>query len=255
MTRRNPLPMSAILPVAAASLLAWSASRLLFGGHGVQAARPAGASYPVPMPHYPGARERPLVDQAATKGSSGYLGYFVTRDEPLAVIRFYEEQWRAAGYHVTRDVTLHGGHVSAVDVKAGVVRQVLCLRQGDHTLVFPSVTQGVPEPTVDSRSWDLPPVYPGAEAVTSFGTGDPASRSAVLMFLDFGSIQDNVAFYRTEMAARGWKLERQATDIPGTDGQVATLVFRKEGRECTINIMAVGDSKQVRVHILAVRTR
>ncbi len=256
MRMRRTSTIVTTLPAATAALAAWLAAQFLPGGRPVRARwhRDVMAGYfPVDMPRYPGAKERPILGSAEQGQSRTFMSYFVTRDEPLAVVQFYERQWRAAGYHVTADVTLRGGHASALDVRTGYLRQIVCFRQGDHTIAFPSVTRGIPAGTGAPRAWQLPPVYPGAEGVTSFGARDPSATSAVLMFVDFASVEDNVAFYETQMAARGWKLEKKLDEIPKVDEKVASLVFRKEGLECTVNILPVAHSKQVRVHIVVVR--
>ncbi len=210
--------------------------------------------WPVPMPRYPGAQEWPLTKGMDAADSRLFMSYFTTDDEPLAVATFYETRWRSAGYHVTKDITLQGGHVSALDVTSSVVRQVVIFKQGKRTIAFPSVSRGVPTGAAAQTKAEIP-VYPGAEGVTRFGADDGSGANEVVMFVDFGKIRDNVAFYRTEMQARGWTLVQDISKVPTLPNKDHSLLFRRDNAECTINILTVPGSKQVRVHITVARGR
>jgi len=208
--------------------------------------------YPVSMPRYPGVKEYPLTHAMKSGAAKLYMSYFVTRDEPLVVEHFYENHWRAAGYHVTSDITLKGGHVSALDVRSNVVRQVMITKRGDDSMVQVSVTVN---PAVLTRPVkpDVP-VFPGAEGVTTVGARDPGTGSTVVTFIDFAKMDENLSFYEAEMGSAGWTLKQDVSKVPHIPKSYHTLIFRKPNSECTINFMPVPGSKQIRVHITQVAT-
>jgi hypothetical protein len=216
--------------------------------------------YPVPMPRYPGAKEYPLTRSMKVGQSGLKMSYFYTRDDPLKVANFYADRWLTKGYHVTRDITLAGGSVSALDVKAGVTRQVLIQKKGRTTAVFPSVYSGLTQLTPNVATGadpitDTPPVFPGAEGVMTFGSKDHDHTNKVTMFLDHGGLEANVEFYKVEMVVRGWIQKTHFDGVPGRDSSHHVLLFKKSGREVTINLMRVGKTNQVRVHITEVKPR
>ncbi len=211
--------------------------------------------YEVDMPSYPGARETPLSKSMSAGEAPMKMSYFVTQDDPLKVAGFYADRWKVAEYHVTEDVSLTGGNVSAVDLKSGVIRQIIITQQSEgRYLVFPSVTKqplGMQTSTANKLGpSDKPPVFPGSEGVSSFGSDDPETNTNVTRFINFGGIKANVDFYKNEMAARGWSLQKMVDELPGLGKKHQMLVFNREGQEVTVNISALSEeSKQVRVHI------
>ncbi|MCD6498088.1 MAG: hypothetical protein J7M25_07265 [Deltaproteobacteria bacterium] len=208
--------------------------------------------YPVSMPRYPGVKEYPLTHAMKSGAAKLYMSYFVTRDEPLVVEHFYENRWRAAGYHVTSDITLRGGHVSALDIRSNVVRQVLITKRGNDAMVQVSVTIN---PSVLTKPVKPEvPVFPGAEGVTSVGAKDPGTGSTIVTFVDFAKMDENLSFYKSKMGSSGWTLKENASKVPQMPKNYHTLIFRRANAECTINFMPVPGSKQIRVHITQVTT-
>ncbi len=252
---KRVLASGGILLLAAAAA---SAGLSLVQGAVTASARPHHDSmskfWPVPMPSYPGARERPLTSGMDAADARLFMSYFSTADEPLTVAMFYENRWRAAGYHVTRDITLQGGHVSALDLVTGVVRQIVFFKQGKRTIVFPSVTRGIPTGAA-AQAKSAVPIYPGAQGVTRFGADEGSGANEVVMFVDFGKVRDNVTFYRNEMQARGWTLVQDMHKVPTLPDKDHSLLFRRDDAECTINILTTPGSEQVRVHITLARGR
>ena len=217
--------------------------------------------YGVPMPRYPGAKEYPLSQEMAVGQSPMKMSYFVTRDDPLKVARYYADRWRVANYHVTNEVTLVGGNVSAMDIKTGVIRQVIITKQSeDRYMVFPSVTRQ-PHAVKTSVAGKLglgekPPVFPGSEGVMSFGSDDPKTNTKVTRFVNFGGMKANVDFYKNEMASRGWTLRKLVDELPVVGKKHQLLIFQKGLQEVTVNFTSVSEeSDQVRVHITHVKTR
>lgn len=214
--------------------------------------------FPVPMPRYPGATEYPLTDQMKVGNAGLRMAYFYTKDEPITILGFYEGQWRNAGYFVTRDITVEGGSVSAIDTVAGVVRQVLVIRRVNDCLVFPSVqvsSEAVGAEPFRQPGDDSPPVFPGSEGVIRFGSRDPGTSSRITVFVNHGGIRANVEFYTVEMATLGWTLKSHIKGLPNVDERHELMLFKKGGREATINLMPIGKTNQVRVHITQVRAR
>jgi hypothetical protein len=262
--------MKAMTPLAKVAAIAVFCSGLAFmgllagGDHRAARARidrdPMKGYYQVSMPRYPGVKEYPLTRQMAVGKAPMKMSYFNTKDDPLKICRFYADRWRVAGHKVTQEVTLVGGHVSAVDTKNGVIKQIIVTKQSrDRYLVFPSVTHSphAIQTVMAERlgKGDTAPVFPGAEGVSRFKSKDPGSSSRITRFVSFGELQENVEFYRTEMAARGWKLAEDVDKLPGLEKGHHVLVFKKGAQEATINFTAISGGKQVRVHITEVGSR
>ncbi len=220
------------------------------GARAVDEPDPMRGHYPVSMPRYPGVKEYPLGSDLKVGDSPMKMSYFSTEDEPLQVARFYASRWKAAGHHVTEDITLQGGVVAAYDPASGALRQVLIRRKGRKSTVFPSVIAKPLQPKrVTAEKQDDVPVYPGSEGTLTFGGRDPGHRSRVTMFTNYGGVLNNVQFYRGKLAERGWREVPSKGGSPLPPEVSETLTFHKGSRELTINITRVDDEKHVRVHI------
>ncbi len=214
--------------------------------------------WPAPMPSYPMVQEMPLSEDMSVGRARMKMAWFRTPDEPLKVAMFYRNFWESAGHYVTQDVHPYGGRVASMDLAHNLLRQVVMTRDGDVTTVYVSLIMGSPAQMLATGASDTAlPVMPGAEGVTHIGTRDALANTSVLVYVNRESMQDNVAYYMNEMAARGYRPaaenERagQVAEKMGTG--VRVLVFSREGEEVTVTLTPVEDSGMVRVHLARVR--
>jgi len=207
--------------------------------------------WPVPMPSYPGATQRPVARDQQVGGSSFRMAYFTTADTPARVADHYAAEWRQAGYYVTEDVTHKGGSVSAYDAVAGVMRQIVMMRRDGRTIVFPAV---ITEPMRVLDNSSLPPeipVYPGATGLLVTRARDPMVRSVVVTYLDEAPLATNVAFYRGELARAGWVDETKPLPDKVRTDDAEILVYTRDGKELTVNLLKLDDTR-TRVHVAMV---
>ena len=203
--------------------------------------------WPEPMAVYPGANLIPFSrDMNLGRDNALRMAWFTTQDEPLAVARFYEDRWTTSGYFVNKDINPYGGRISSVDPRTGVLRQVTMSREGDMTTVFVSMLLGTPR-EVDRTPEDIP-VYPGAEGVISFSSNDVLTASDVVTFMDAGTVEDNVRFYKNRLAQHSYSLKRE-TERKG----VHMLVFSRGSEEITVSIIWDSSLKMSKVHVARIK--
>ncbi len=203
--------------------------------------------WPEPMTVYPGVSVMPLSsDMNLGRDNQVRMAWFTTEDEPLAVVKFYENHWNQAGYFVSRDVTPYGGRVSAVDPRTGVLRQITLSKEGGKTTVFMSMALSAPH-DLDKTPEDIP-VYPGAESVISFTSNDALTSSDVVTFMDAGTAEDNASFYKNKLAELGYSLTKETTN-----NGVHMLVFSRAKEEITISVIWEASMKMSKVHVARIK--
>jgi len=208
--------------------------------------------WPVPMPTYPGTTMRPVAADQRVGSSAIKMAYFTTTDPPARVADFYAGEWRNAGYYVTEDVTFKGGTVSGYDSVAGMMRQVVMMHKNGRTMVFPAVAV---EPTKMIDRNAVPPevpIYPGASGLLVTSARDPIARSHVVTYLDDGSLEANLNFYKGELQRRGWTDETKPLPAKFQSDDAQILVYAHDGGELTINLLKL-DESHTRVHAALVR--
>jgi len=241
---------------------------LLSGGEHPQArarreADPMRGYYPAGMPRYPDVRELPSGADTSMGRARGRMSYFSTRDDVDRVADFYGRFWRERGFWVRDDVTHRGGVVSAVDGEHHRVYQVLIARQGGYCQVFPSILD---DPLQATQPAAQPPpiaLFPRSEVVLNLATSADDKRARSLLSVNEGTVQENVAHYRSVLQAAGYEEElsneraARSGKLPNKAQQsLQMLVFRKEstGDEATVSI-ARAEAGQTRVHLMMVEPK
>jgi hypothetical protein len=227
---------------------------LLAGGeHRLASARlersPMVGYYPEGMPHYPRVNEIPAGKNSRVGGARVRMSYFDTEDEPAKVASFYARHWRARRFFVRDDVTHRGGVVSAVDDQTDRVYQVLLMVKQGRTLVFPSVTT-TPARAMESLD-DKPPIplFPESRAVINLGSKEGPTSARVILSVNDGGLEANLAHYRRVLREAGYRSESRKDKPLGEQHRI--LLYRKADSEITINLASLG-GKRVRVHIMVV---
>jgi hypothetical protein len=208
--------------------------------------------WPVPMPTYPGTAMRPVAADQRVGSSALKMAYFTTTDPPAKVADFYAGEWRNAGYYVTEDVTFKGGTVSGYDSVAGMMRQVVMMHKGGRTMVFPAVAVEPSKLLDPSAVPPEVPVYPGASGLLVTSARDPIARSVVVTYLDEGTLESNLSFYRGELQRRGWIDETKPLPEKFKSDDAHILVYSHEGSEMTVNLLKL-DEGHTRVHVAVVK--
>lgn len=210
--------------------------------------------WPAHMPSYPGAKEYPMSARMKAGSSPMKMSWFRTKDEPLQITQFYGNYWRNLGHYITEEVTPLGGKVSAIDLKANLLRQVIVSRKNGETMVFVSMVMGQMSALsrVTNKSVAIP-VYPGAEGIMSFDSKDKVGDSTVLNYVNRGTIEDNIAFYDIQMAQRGYKpssSQKHVKHMPSdVTKNIKILIYEKNDEEVTVTLSRIPDSSRIRVHV------
>lgn len=193
------------------------------------------------MPHYPRVAEFPMGEELGEGEGTMRMSYFSTEDSPLRVARFYRTMWEQEGLAVHQSVTPQGGVVGTYDPRIKAARSVTIFTKGRLTWVFPAT---VDRPVGAIAAGDLGereglPVYPGSSKGLTLRTSDQGRASVVTSYSNDGGLAKNVAFYRAQMAARGW-VEREAPTFEEL-GSHRLLSFEREFERCSINVTPLDD--------------
>jgi hypothetical protein len=214
---------------------------------------PMAGYFPEEMPRYPGSRAAPAGAEELVGGNRVRMAHFTTGDEPAKVARFYDNYWSQRRLFVTKDVTHVGGVVSAVAADGGRVFQVLMVRRGDKTAVFPSVSEAPLTGVGQQGHQPVVPLLPGSRAVITLGSREGNTRAWTTLSLNDGSMQENLTHYRHELLAAGYRPEISRKPPELADNQ-EILLFRSDDGEVTVNLTALGE-RRVRVHLMEVSSR
>lgn len=216
---------------------------------------PMRAYFPAEMPHYPGAQMAP-AGASLVSGSRSRLAYFFSADEPAKIADYFGSAWRKEGFWVRQSVTHLGGTVSAVDSKSGRVFQLLLSRQGDRTLAFPSVLEGLGGQQTSTAAPPVP-AYPRSRQLLDTLSEAGPHRARVLVSVNGGTPAENWSHYRAALAGAGYRQEERkggsARQAPSL-AQTLRVYRHRNGSELTIVITPL-DSEQTRVHLTVVEGR
>jgi hypothetical protein len=191
------------------------------------------------LPPYHDAVPQALAADYLDPGSSIAVAWFVTRDPPERVLRFYREALLGEGLPVMEHrYNLQAGYVGHVDPASREAHLVSVLAQGGETVVF--VSSGQVDSFLQGPS-PLPkglPMPEGAEApvVLAFHQ-EGRVRYSVQAAVPQAGVAELAAFYRETFSARGWTLEDAAEHEAGEthllasqgDSRISALVQPQEG--------------------------
>jgi len=177
------------------------------------AIHPLDDHFDIHMPRYPGVSEVPLGETLEPGEGPMKMSFFSTTDSPRRVASFYQTVFEQEGLAAHSTVTSEGGVVGTFDPRVGAARSITILPHRGKTWVFPSV---VDRPLDSARRGDMGqaaglPVYPGSSRGLTLRASDHGAPSLVATYSNAGSLEENVRFYRRELAAAGW----QENPMPG----------------------------------------
>ncbi|RMG12573.1 MAG: hypothetical protein D6729_16335 [Deltaproteobacteria bacterium] len=133
------------------------------------------------VPAYPGSwGQARVADSLEVSGLPVEMATFQTADAPETVIDFYAKAFAAEGLEVqvTDSRGEAGGGVVAWDERTRLRRQVMVIRQGGETHVFPSLLRDQPPLEIGAlRPTGLPPGPDGALLISEVAARDGRVRS------------------------------------------------------------------------------
>ncbi|HYH99763.1 hypothetical protein [Hyalangium sp.] len=191
------------------------------------------------LPPYPDAVAQALAADYLDPGSRIAVAWFVTRDPPERVLRFYREALLDEGLPVMEHrYHLNAGYVGHVDPASREAHIVSVLAQGGETVVF--VSSGQVDSFLEGSS-PLPeglPMPEGAETpvVLAFRQ-EGRVRYSVQAAVPHARAAELAAFYRETFSTQGWKLEDTVEREAGEthllasqgDSRISALVQPQEG--------------------------
>jgi hypothetical protein len=190
---------------------------------------------------YPGSELRP-IGLLHANGNDLELHYFQTRDEPRRVLEYFGEQFARRGAHVDYQDREGLGAVSFYDADYGALVSVSTMRQASgETLAFPSVVH-VPDGMVLAAT--APEWLPAPEGVVTVARIEDrnlgrAAGSISVSQMAPGSPEELAAFYREQMAARGWREGERRTER-----DIYFLGFQKGDEQAMLTITQLGHGSQ-----------
>jgi hypothetical protein len=178
------------------------------------------------------------------------MSMFWSSDDPEKVGRYYADYWRSRKLWVRDDITHRGGLVSAVDLSAGKIYQILMSTRGDKTMVFPSVTDNPLGGNQVSAAEAPLRLFPGSTIISSFRTTELSNDAVIFVATNSGTLEETIQFYRQELEISGYQPAFWKKQDFGPRTKV--LVHRHpRGDEITISFGQI-DKKKVRVHLMRV---
>lgn len=192
------------------------------------------------FPVYPGAHFASMGNMEAN-GNPMEMSYFDTASPAGDVLAFYREEFRKRGYHVVTEPDGDGGGaVNYYDPVMGALIAVTAVGVGSgrdtHTMVFPSIVeapQGVHLAASAPESLPQPPGAMTVMRVDDRNSGHTQGSSTVTQ-VAHGTPQMVADFYKTEMAARGFK-QNESRNAKG----VEMLDFERAGEHVSLSVSPV----------------
>ncbi|MCA9665840.1 MAG: hypothetical protein KC503_09640 [Myxococcales bacterium] len=223
---------------------------------------PAGY-FPPDMPRYPEVIELPAGPSTLLGGSKSRMSFFTTKDDPLAVARFYKRFWQSRKLWVRDDVTHVGGAVSAFDERRNRMYQVLLIVRRGRTVAFPSMTEAPLRVLQTHRVAPPLPLMAESRVLMAMESEDKPARARIVLSLNDGGLEGNIKHYSAAAQAKGFALQRPKEHAAHAalekkrqerlGPQTRVLLFVKgNGEEITVNLTALS-KKRVRAHITWVR--
>lgn len=215
---------SLVAPPAAGDLLGHAPRR--------SAPSPAVPTPPAPiaalagLPAYPGATPRGLGDDVVAAGMPMAIAWFTTPDPPADVMSFYENAFEATHAHVVHEwATKVTGYVGWRDEKTGELHGVVVRREGQETMVLPSVVApGRLKQGAQRVPASLPQPKGGEQTVVVSMAGDaPGTREvSVVTTVPLTTVRSLAGFYRQGFADKGWHVEQFLVNSPAFARVTAT---------------------------------
>ena len=207
--------------------------------------------YPSLMPHYPSALEFPLGYDMKVGEADFKMSYFVIEDPLEQIANFYSQYWKELGLYVYRDINLKYGIVSTYDPVSKNIASVTMMREGNITLVFPSLINAGQRKLIfewPSYIEDKVAIYPGSERGFFFSSNDPEFTNYSLVYFNKKGLEKNLSFIKKRMKELGWNLNSsdKVNEIPDT---LSLFYTKNNGRElCIVNISGFYDKVYVYIN-------
>lgn len=212
------------------------------------------------VPVYPGATFTPMGLLEAN-GNKMEMGFFETKASVREVLDYYTRVFGKRGRKVIEQAAANGGGtVNYYDETLGALVAVTASPKGGRgeprTLVFPSVTAMPDGIFLKGQSVERLPQPPGLVTVMRVDdqTRGPAEGSTTLTQVAPGKPTRLAAYYREEMASRGYTLASKSSSPnaevmdflgPGERISLTLTPLSKEGEdESVITIVVEKTSKQ-----------
>ena len=193
--------------------------------------------YDVDMPRYPNVDELPVIGEQYINNARAQSSYFVTKDEPLNIIKFYQKYWEDQGLIPIKNVSPQGGNISVYDYKEKVTKIVSIKKEGnEYRVILTAVFDSNMKREFNAFS-DIPK-NKGSYGFVSYELEDDNYRASDISYLNPESMGQNIAFYRSAMIKKGWKFKGEMS-LPKFD-KSKTLIFEKGRKIAEINITENG---------------
>lgn len=194
----------------------------------------------IPMPDsYPKVTEQNYLGENYSNGMPTKILQMKSKDPVAVILNYFENQWKAKGYQVTRgDI---GNEMKTVNALVGprwnIMKSVVVYSEPNskQTMIFSSSSQIDLKGNVGVKGeqpQDLP-IYPGAEIAYSYEANE-GGYSKIIVHYSKASLSKNLSYYKSQMIAKGWKI---VGELEPNQNQKRKnfLMFEKSNKTCSLS--------------------
>lgn len=191
---------------------------------------PAGTAQPCPGAIPPGLNAVPVASNVASAGLELTIRQVQGKEDFTTILDRTEQQWRAAGHAVRRDITAGWQVLSAFGGDCLVTLQLVA-QSGKGSFGYLSRGSKAPSALRALTPGSLGvPLPPGATVTSSVASNDDGRRGLTLALQASLPPPQLRQFFMQQLAARGWRTTR-AHDVSSQRSAGMTFVTAQRGRQ------------------------
>ncbi|MFA6034860.1 MAG: hypothetical protein WC889_18315 [Myxococcota bacterium] len=199
-----------------------------------------------PMAHYfsgampdPGVHQTPLGADISLNGMPMEIAYFQSERTVKDLRDFYLGEFKKMKLVTAVKEIENESVVYGADKKAGQQRIVVIRRQGDQTLVFPSIVPLMAVPSFGAKPGSDIFAPEDAKGFVEISSADYGKSSRVIIYRVAKAPAETADLVRNGMKAKGWEVELLpgASNDKGYGGESGAVIqFIRAGKAATVTV-------------------
>ena len=197
-----------------------------------------------PMAHYfsgampdPGVRMTPLGSDITFNGMPMEIAFYQSERAVKDLRDFYLGEFKKMKLVTAVREIENESVVYGADKKAGQQRIVVIRRQGDQTLVFPSIVPLMAMPSFSAKPGSDIYAPEDAKGFVEISSADYGKSSRVILYRVARAAGETADLVRTGMKAKGWELESGFDSTAGGAGGAGRIMqFNGKGKGAMVTV-------------------